>query len=77
MLLHGLALATGACPPIGHGPLVEPKRRHDGVQGTPMGEQGHHEDHGLRRRADPVEDGAFGGTEGLTAFFAEKALVLL
>ena len=42
-----------------------------------MGEQGHHEDHGLRRRAEPVEDGAFGGTEGLTAFFAEKVLVLL
>jgi len=42
-----------------------------------MGKQGHDDDHGLHRRASPGEDGACGGAEGLTAFFAEKALVLL
>src|SRR5215471_8609932 len=49
ILVHGLALTTRAGPPIRDGTLVEPKRRHDGLHGTPMGEQGHHEHHGLCR----------------------------
>ena len=42
-----------------------------------MDQQRH--DHGcrFRRRAEPIEDRAFGGTEGLLALFAEKALLLL
>src|SRR4029434_10783784 len=47
MLVHGLPLSTGACPPRGDRPLVKPKGRHNRLQGTPMGEQGHHDGHGL------------------------------
>src|SRR2546429_4289495 len=34
-----------------------PKRRHNRLQGTPMGEQGHDDHHGLCRGAQPIEDG--------------------
>jgi hypothetical protein len=42
-----------------------------------MGQQGDHDHHGLSWRAQPIEDSAFGVTEGLVTFFTDEALVLL
>ena len=41
-----------------------------------MGEQGHHEDHGLGRSAQPIEDRAGGGAEGFVALVADEPLCL-
>jgi hypothetical protein len=46
-LVHGLALTARTGPPIRDGPLVEPERRHNRLHRPPVGEQGHHDDHGL------------------------------
>src|SRR5262249_38425183 len=64
-------------PPISHSALVQPKRRHDCLHGTPMGEQGHHEHHGLCRGAQSIEDGPCAGTEGFMTRVADEALLLL
>src|SRR5262249_61342777 len=77
VLLHGLALSAGARPPSGDGPLVKPKRRHNRLQGTPMGKQGHDNHHGLCRSAQPIEDGTFTDAEGFVALVAEEAQLLL
>src|SRR2546421_2970847 len=76
ILVYGLALTARAGPPIRDGTLVEPKRRHDGLHGTPMGQQGHNEDHGLCRGAQPIEDGACGSTEGFVTLVADEPLLL-
>src|SRR4029453_14133837 len=75
--VYGLALTVRGGPPRRDGTLVEPKRCHDGLHGAPMGEQGHHEHHGLCRGAQPVEDGPCAGAEGFATRVAEEALLLL
>ena len=42
-----------------------------------MGEQGHNEDHGLGRSAQPIEDRAGGGAEGFVTRVADEPLLLL
>src|SRR6266480_4924875 len=66
-----------AGPPRRYGALVKPKRRHNRLRRTPMGEQGHHQHHGLGRGAQPIEDGAFAGAERLVTRVADEALLLL
>jgi hypothetical protein len=51
VLLHSLPLSPGAGPPRGDSAFIEAERRHNGLHGTAMGEQGHHEGHGLYRGA--------------------------
>src|SRR5262249_28129518 len=63
--------------PRGDRPLVKPESGHDRLHGTPMGEQRHHEAHGLGRGAQAVKRGAFGGAERLLARVADEPLVLL
>jgi len=75
-LVHALALTARTGPPIRDGALVEPKRRHNGLHGTPMSEQGHDEDRGLCRGAQPIEDRACGGAEGFVALVADEPLLL-
>ena len=41
ILMHSLALTARSSPPSRDGTLVKPKRRHDRLHGTPVGEQGH------------------------------------
>ena len=42
-----------------------------------MGEQGHHDDHGLCRGAQPIEGRTpFAGAEGLLTLVADEALLL-
>ena len=41
-----------------------------------MGEQGHHDDHGLCRGAQPIEDRTFAGAEGLLTLVTDEALLL-
>jgi hypothetical protein len=77
ILVHGLALAPRACPPVSNRPLVKPKSCHDRLHGTPMGEQRHHEAHRLGRGAQAVKRGAFGGAERLMALMADEPLFLL
>ena len=69
---HGLALTARAGPPRRYGALVNPQSGHNRLQGTPMGEQGHHDDHGLCRGAQPIEDRTFAGAEGLLTLVADK-----
>src|SRR6266699_402554 len=76
VLLHGLPLSPGAGPPIGDGAFIESERRHHGLHGTALGEQGHDEGHGLCRGAQAIECRAFRGAERLVALRAEEALVL-
>ena len=38
---------------------------------------GHHDDHGLYRGAQPIEDGTFAGAEGFMTLVADEALLLL
>src|SRR2546429_3214148 len=77
VLVHGLPLSPRAGPPRRYGALVKPKRRHNRLRRTPMGEQGHHQHHGLGRGAQPIEDGAFAGAERLVTRVADEALLLL
>jgi len=77
ILVHGLALTARAGPPIGNGPLVKPKSRHNRLQGTPMGQQAHNEHHGLCRGAQPIEDRAFCSAEGLMTLVTDEPLFLL
>src|SRR4030095_10758234 len=55
----------------------KPKRRHNRLHGTPMGEQGHHEHHGLCRGTQPIEGRPFTGAEGFVTRVADEALLLL
>src|SRR5262245_8797610 len=41
-----------------------------------MGQQGHHDDHGLCRGAQPIEDGTVAGAAGLMILVADAALLL-
>jgi hypothetical protein len=41
-----------------------------------MGEQGHHEDRGLCRDVQPIENCPFAGAEGFVTLMADKALLL-
>ena len=41
-----------------------------------MSEQGHHDDHGLCRGAQPIEGRPFAGAEGFVALVADEALLL-
>src|SRR5262252_4256707 len=77
ILVHGLALTTRAGPPIRYSALIKAKRRHDGLHGAPMGQQGHDDDHSLGRGAQPIEDGPFAGAEGCVTRVADEALLLL
>src|SRR5215831_13640117 len=76
ILVHGLALPPRARPPIRYRAFVEPKRRHNRLHRTPMGEQRHDEAHRLGRGAQAVEHRAFGGAERLMARVADEALLL-
>src|SRR5712671_2620366 len=76
-LLHGLPLAPRAGPPRGDGAFIASKRRHNGLHGTAMGEQGHDEGHGLCRGAQPIEGRAFGGAERLVTRVTDEPLLLL
>ena len=76
ILVHGLALTARAGPPSRDGALVESKRRHNGLHGTAMGQQGHDGDDGFCRGAQPIEDRAFSGTEGFVALVADEPLLL-
>ena len=75
-LLHRLPLATGARPRISDGPLVTAKSRHDRLHRTPMGEQGHHEPHGLCRGAQAIEVRTSAGAEGFVARVTDESLLL-
>src|SRR5215475_12999613 len=75
--MNSLALTARASPPSRNGALVKPKRRYDRLHGAPVGQQGHDEHHRLRRGAQPIEDRAFAGTEGLVTRMADEALLLL
>src|SRR2546423_7052676 len=76
ILVHGLALTARAGPPRRYGALVKPKSGHNRFQGTPMGEQGHHDDHSLCRGAQPREDRTLAGAEGLLTLVTDEALLL-
>src|SRR5215470_11515473 len=75
--MHRLTLTARASPPRRDGALVKPKRRHDRLHGTPVGQQGHDEHHCLCRGAQPIEDGAFAGAEGFVTLTADEAPLLL
>src|SRR5262252_2583446 len=75
--MHRLTLTARSSPPRRDGALVKPKRRHDGLHGTPVGKQGHDEHHRLGRGAQPIEDGAFAGAEGCVTLMADEAPLLL
>ena len=75
-LVHGLPLLTGTGPPRGDRPLVKRKTRHNRLQGTPMGEQGHDDDHSFCRGTQPIEDRACGGAEGFVALMTDEPLLL-
>ena len=76
MLLHRLALDAPSRHPTPHRPLVEAKRRDDGVGRTAVGEQRHHEGDGLGGGAQAIERGAFRGAERLVALRAQEPLIL-
>src|SRR5215471_1561061 len=76
VLVHCLTLSPGADPPCGDGPLVEPKRCHNRLPGTPMGEQGHDDDHGFCRGAQPIADRPCGRAEGFVARVTDEPLLL-
>src|SRR5262245_56704660 len=73
--MHRLTLTARASPPRRDGALVKPKRRHNRLHGTPMGEQGHDEHHGLGRGAQPIEDRAFCSAEGLLTRVTDEPLL--
>src|SRR5262249_61267580 len=62
--------------PRGHRPLVEAKGHHDGLPGTPMGQQSEHQANRLRWRAQAVKGGPLGQGEGLVALRTAQALFL-
>src|SRR5262249_11957653 len=74
---HRLDLTAGAGPPRRDRALIKAPGRHNGVHGTAMGEQGHHDDHGLCRGAQPIEDGPFASAEGLLTRVTDEPLLLL
>src|SRR5437879_351485 len=76
MLLHSLALHAASRHPTRHRPLVEAKRRDDGLGRTAVGEQRHHEGDGLGRGAQAVQRGAFRSAERLVARGTQEPLVL-
>src|SRR2546422_2803373 len=76
LLLPALPLSTSAGPPSRYGPLVEPQSGHNRLHGTPMGEQGHDEDHRFCRGAQPIEDRACGRAEGFVARVTDEPLLL-
>ena len=76
-LLHRLPLATGKrAHEFSDGPLVKAKSRHDRLHRTPMGQQGHHEHHGLCRGAQAIEDRTSAGAEGFVALVTDESLLL-
>src|SRR4029453_16056855 len=77
VLLHNPPPAPRACPPNPGGVPVKTNSPHDPLHETPMGEQRHHEAHGLGRGAQAVKRGAFGGAERLMALVADEPLFLL
>src|SRR5207302_65998 len=77
ILVHGLALTARASPPRRDSALIKPKRRHNRLHGTPMGEQGHDEHHRLCRGAQPIKDGPCAGAEGLLTRVTDEPLLLL
>src|SRR6266446_4044566 len=76
MLLHGLPLFPGACPPRGNGPLVKPKGHDDRLPWAAVRHQGHHETDRLRRSPQAIQRGAFRRRERLTTRRADEALLL-
>src|SRR4029453_11983666 len=76
VLVYGLPLAPGACPPIRDRPLVKPESGHNRLHRASMGEQGHDEHHRLGRRMQPIKDGACGGAERLVTHVADAPLLL-
>ena len=77
ILVHGLALTARASPPRRDGALIKPTCRHNRLHGPPMGEQGHDEHHRVGRGAQPIENGAFAGAEGLLTRVTDEPLLLL
>src|SRR5262249_29698081 len=75
-LVDGVALTARAGPPICDRALIKAKRRHDGLHGTAMGQQGHDEAHNLSRGAQPLEDRTFGSAAGFVTRLADEALLL-
>jgi hypothetical protein len=65
MLVDSLAMPSGARLPPGHGALVQVERRHDGLEGTAVAEQGEDDHQQVRRVVQPIERGAGGGGEGV------------
>src|SRR4029434_1428777 len=59
------------------GALIKPTCRHNRLHGTPMGEEGHDEHHRVGRGAQPIENGAFAGAEGLLTRVTDEPLLLL
>src|SRR6266849_4408778 len=76
-LLHRLPLDT--CPPYPgrDGPLINPERHDDGLEGAALRQQGHDERHGVRRRPQTIQRGAVCRREGLTARRADVPFLLL
>src|SRR5215510_16263551 len=76
IFVHRLPLSTRASPPSSHRALVKSKSRHNRLHGTAMSQQGHDDDDGFCRGAQPIEDRACGGAEGFVALVADEALLL-
>lgn len=74
MLMHPLTMLPSPPPPVLDRPLIEPKGDHNGLDGTPLSQQGQHQDHPLRLRFQPIENTTFAGTKGL---FADRTLTSL
>ena len=55
MRMHPLALRARPLLPGGHRALIQPERRHDGLQRTAVRQQRHHRRHHRGRRAQPKE----------------------
>src|SRR4029434_8483051 len=69
-------LTPRAGPPSSDRALIKAKRRHDGLHGTSMGQQGHNDDYSLGRGAQPIEDRTFCSAEGFVTRVADEPLLL-
>jgi hypothetical protein len=73
-LMNPLAVLACSIAPTGHRPFIQSKRMHDGLDRTPIGEEGHNLDNEVRRLAESFQHRPSSRTECL--FTAATAIAL-
>jgi hypothetical protein len=77
VLMHPLAVLIRAGQPRGHGALIGPEGRNDGLDRTAVAQQSQDERHHVCARPQPVEGRVGGGRDGLTTGGTPIALLPL